>query len=153
MIKTKSSIYFESKIRREGILENGQQAKLNELYVVDSLSFTECESRITNYIAQFSQGEFEVLTEQRAKYKEIFFSDKEDEDIFYRVNVTFITIDEHSCKEKKTRVSYLVQANSVQTAKNNVDEVMSQSMSDYKITSVVETNIVDVVDAETAKEQ
>ena len=152
MITSKTGTYFESKARRQGFLENGQEAKINELYAVRADSFTECETRMSSYVSEIAQGEFNILTEQIAKYSEIFFSDKDDEDIFYRVNVAFITLDERSGKEKKTRVSYLVQANSVQTAKNNVDEVMSQSMVDYKITSVVETNIVDVIDAETQEE-
>lgn len=153
MITTKSGIYFESKARVERITEDGTQAKINELYAVNAQSFTECEARVVNYVSQYSQGEYEVLTEQRAKYKEIFFSDKDDEDIFYRVKVAFITLDEVSGKEKKSRVDYLVQGSSVQTAKNNVDEVLGQSMADWKILSVSECNIVDVIDAETTEDK
>ena len=145
MITTKKSTFFESKVRLEKMMEDGMMAKINEPYVVDACSFTECESKVTEYISQYASGEFEVLTEQRAKYNEIFFSDDTEEDVFYTVKVAFITIDEKTDKEKKTKVCYLVQAKSVETAKKNVDEVMNGSMGDYKILAVVETNIVDII--------
>ena len=122
------------------------KAKLNELYAVQAVSFTDCEAKIVGYVSSFAQGEVEVLTEQRAKYKEVFLSDNADEDIFYKVQVAFITLEEVSGKEKKQKVTYLVQGNSVESAKKNVDEVMSQSMVDYKIVSVGECAIVDIVE-------
>ena len=146
MITTKKSNYFESKIRLEKMMEDGMMAKINEPYVVDACSFTECEAKATEYISQYASGEFEVLTEVRAKFSEIFLSDNAEEDLYYKVKVAFITIDEHSGKEKKSRVDYLVKGNSVESAKKNVDEVMSSSMSEYKILSVAETNIVDIIE-------
>lgn len=146
MITTKSGNYFESKIRREGVLENGQQAKLNEMYVVRADTFTETESRITSYAGQYFQGEFEVLTEVKAKYKEIFFSDNAEDEIFYKVCVAFITLDEVSGRERKSKVFYLVQGSSVESARKNVEEVMNGTMTDYKIVSLAETNIVDYIE-------
>ena len=153
MITTKNGMFFETKIRREGILENGTQAKLNELYVVRADSFTETEARITEYVSSFASGEFEVLTEARAKYREIFLSDKEDESIFYKAVVAFITLDEKSGKEKKSRVNYLVRADSIEAAKKHIDEAFTDSMTSYVIQSVGETSIVDIVDAETTEKQ
>lgn len=146
MITTKTGTYFESKVRRDGVMENGQQAKLNELYAVSAESFTECEAKVTEHVGQYTQGELEVLTEARAKYHEVFLSDKCGEDAFYKVQVAFITLDEVSGKEKKTKASYLVQGDSVEAAKKNVDEVMSQTMVDYKIVSVGECAVIDVVE-------
>ena len=56
----------------------------------------------------------------------------------------FITIDEKTEKEKLTSSFYLVQAKSFTNAVENIQEVMKTSMLDYKIASVVETNILDV---------
>lgn len=145
-MRTVSGIFFESKIRRDGVLEDGSSARLNELYVVKSQSFTDCEAKMTGYVSHLTDGEFEVLTEARAKYREVFLSDNAEEDIFYKVQVAFITLDEVSGKEKKTRVCYLVQGNSVESAKKNIDDMMSQSMADYKILSVGECAIVDIVE-------
>ena len=146
MITTKTGNYFESKIRRSGVLEDGTEAKLNELYAVSASTFTDCEAKIIGFVSQFAKGDIDVLTEVRAKYKEVFLSGNADEDAFYKVQVAFITLDEVSQKEKKQKVTYLVQGNSVESAKRNTDEVMSQSMVDYKIVSVGECAVIDIVD-------
>ena len=146
MITTKSGSYFESKVRLERISEDGMLVKFNELYVVNSMSFTETEAKLNEKVSQYSQGEFDVLTEVRAKYKEIFFSDSEQDDWFYKVKVDFVTLDERSGKEKHSKVDYLVQASSIESAKKNVDEVLGSSMSDYKILSVSETAIQEVIE-------
>ena len=39
--------FFETKIKYEKTQEDGTQKKVSESYLVDALSFTECESRIT----------------------------------------------------------------------------------------------------------
>lgn len=144
MITTKTGNYFECKVRREGTLEDGTQAKLNELYAVSAESFTDCEAKMVKFISSYS-NDVEVLTEVRAKYKEVFLTDNPD-DMFYKVQVSFITIDDASGKEKRTKVCFLVQGSSVETAKKNVDEVMASSAADYKIISVGECAIVDIVE-------
>ena len=63
--------------------------------------------------------------------------------------MAFITLDERSGKERKQKVTYLVQGSTIDSAKKNLDEVMSQGMSDYSVESIHETAIVDVVNAET----
>ena len=85
----------------------------------------------------------------RAPFKEIFFSDDEMADKWYKAKLQFITIDEHTEKEKRTKVTYLVQAGSFEGARKNIDEVMGGTMIDYVISSVSETNIMDVFEYKT----
>lgn len=146
MITTKTSDYFEAKVRLEKANEEGVLTKFNELYVVDSVNFTECEAKVTKYVSQYTQGEFEVLTEARAKYREIYFSDFTYEDLFYKVKVDFHTVDEVTGKMKHSKVDILVQGNSIESAKKNVDKVLDKGMMDYKIQSVIETPIQDVIE-------
>jgi hypothetical protein len=80
----------------------------------------------------------------RAVYKEIFFSDDDMADKWYKAKLKFITIDEKTEKEKKTTVYYLVQAGSFEGAHRNIDEVMGGTMIDYIIDTVSETAIMDV---------
>ena len=79
-----------------------------------------------------------------ASYVEIFFSDSESEDKWYKAKRQFITIDEKKEKEKRSNVYYLVQAASIPGAVKHVDEVMGSTMIDYVIASIVETQIMDV---------
>lgn len=52
--------FFEVRIRYEKMMENGQNKKVNEPYLVDALSFTEAEARITKEMTPFISGDFKV---------------------------------------------------------------------------------------------
>ena len=129
----------------ERMTEDGTTAKFVALFVVEAMSFTECEARVTEHVASYASGEFEVQTEAKAPYREIFFSDDEAES-WFKIKVDFITLDERTEKQKHSKVVYLVQASSIGAAKKNVDEVMSGSMIDYKIVSLTEVAVEDVIE-------
>ncbi len=143
-MRSRTSEWFICKIRYEKVMEDGLQKKVTEQYVVDALSFSEAEERITNEISQYISGQFDVVEIDRCAFKEVFFSDEDNADKWYKAKLQFITIDERSAKEKKTSVYYLVQAGSFEGARKNIDEVMGGTMIDYVIASVSETNIMDV---------
>ena len=144
-MRTVTNNYFESKVRLEKLTEDGTQAKFNELYTVNAMSFSECEAKVEEYIAQIAQGEFDILTEAHAKYKEIFYSDKEDESLWYRASVVFLTIDEKTMKQKRSKTIYLVQGKDIESARRNVEEVMNGSMVEYSIEGLNETAIQDII--------
>ncbi len=125
-------------------MEDGMQKKVSETYTVDALSFTEAEQRIMEEMSSYISGEFEVADIKKAAYKEIFFSDDENADCWYKTKLQFITIDEKTEKEKRSSVNYLVQAGTLNTAVKNIDTVMGGTMIDYVIASVSETTLMDV---------
>lgn len=143
-MRTKSAMWFVCKIAYEKTMEDGLQKKVTEQYVIDALSFTEAEERIIEEMSSYINGEFTVKDITLAPYKEIFFTDDEDADRWYKAKLTFITIDEKTEKEKRTNVNYFVQAGSFNWAVKNIDEVMGNTMIDYRISSVSETQVMDV---------
>ena len=64
------------------------------------------------------------------------------------MKLAFITIDEKTQKEKKSKVTYLVQAGSLEQARKNTEDVMKGTMIDYEFVSVTETKILDVFEQE-----
>lgn len=147
-MRSRTAEWFECKIRYEKVMEDGLQKKVTELYVVDALSFTEAEQRITEEMSSYISGTFEVADIKKAAYKEIFFSDDEQADRWFKTKLQFITIDEKTAKEKKSNVNYLVQAGTLNGAVKNIDSVMGGTMIDYVIASVAETQIMDVYEHE-----
>ncbi len=144
-MRTKTATFFECKVRYEKMMEDGMSKKVTETYVVDALSFTEAEGRIIDSMKPYvGDTVMDVTAIKIASYKEVFFSDADTDDKFYKIRCNFLTIDENNGKEKKTPVDYLVQAASVDGARKNLDEAMSGTMIDYVIVSVVETIIMDV---------
>lgn len=136
--------WFECRIRYEKVMENGMQKKVTEPYLVDALSFTEAEARIIEEMTPFISGEFTVSDIKRANYNELFPSNDEQDDRWFKCKLCFITLDEKSGAEKKTSTYVLVQASDLDRAKKNLDEGMKGTQADYQVASVVETAIMDV---------
>lgn len=137
-------MFFEVRIRYEKTMENGQNKKVNEPYLVDALSFTEAEARIINEMTPFISGDFKVKAVKGVNFSEIFFSNEELADTYFKARLAYVTLDEHSGKEKKTYTNVLVQAADLRDAVKKLDEDMKGTMADYKIVSIAETKIMDV---------
>ena len=150
-MRSRTADWFECKIRYEKTMEDGLQKKVTETYVVDALSFTEAEQRIMEEMSSYISGEFDVADIKRAPYKEIFFSDADNDDKWYKAKLQFITIDEKTDKEKRSNVVYLVQAGTLNGAVRSLDEVMGGTMIDYVIAAVNETTLMDVFEYKNSK--
>ena len=108
-MRSRTTIWFETKIRYEKTQEDGRQKPITEQYVVDALSFSEAEASILE-----------------------------------EMKVYILTIDEKTEKEKRTTVTYLVQAASLNGAVKNIEDVMGSTAIDYDLVSINETQIMDV---------
>ena len=143
-MRNKTAIWFETKIRYDKTMEDGRNKKVTEVYTVEALNFTEAESAITEEMSHYVSGEFDVKAITRAPYGEIFFSDADSDDKWYRAKLAFITIDEKTEKEKRSNVVYLMQAATLDKARQYVSEVMDKTVIDYEVVSISETPIMDV---------
>ncbi len=143
-MRSRTADWFETKIRYEKTMDDGLQKKVTEQYTVDALSFTEAESCITEEMSSYISGEYEISDIKKAAYKEVFFSEDDHDDRWYKAKLQFITIDEKTQKEKRSNVFYLVQAASLPGAVKHIEEVMGATAIDYVIASLAETLIMDV---------
>jgi hypothetical protein len=92
----------------------------------------------------YISGEFNINGIKPAPYKEIFFSELNSDDRWFKAKLQFITFDEKTQKEKRSAVNYLVQAHTLPQAVKYIGDVMGQTMIDYVISNIAETNILDV---------
>ena len=150
-MRVRTTSWYETKIKYKKTLEDGSEKVVNELYVVDALSCTEAETSVIEEMSCYISGDSAVTSAKKTNYGEIFFSDLDDDDKWYKAKCQFITIDEKSAKEKRSNVTYLVQAKSLARALRYVDEVIGKSMLDYDIVSLSETKIIDVFEHDMGK--
>lgn len=143
-MRSRTANWFECKIRYEKTMDDGLQKKVTESYVVDALSFSEAEERIIEEMSAYISGDFTVQDIKKAAYGEIFFSDDASADRWYKAKLQFITIDEKTEKEKRSSVNYLFQAGTMNGAMKNIEEGMGGTMIEYSVTSVQETQLMDV---------
>ena len=143
-MRSRTGTWFTTKVKYQKTQEDGSEKVVSETYVVDALSFTEAESSIIDEMAVYVSGEFKVSGITKSNFGEIFFSDVDDDDKWFKAKLQFITIDEKSEKEKRSNVIYLVQAKSLARALRYIDEVMGKTMIDYDVVGLNDTPIMDV---------
>ena len=136
--------YFEAGVRYEKTLENGVVKPVTELFIVNAVSFTECEKIITEKMQPFISGEFEVVKETITKSAEIVATEDASADRYYIVKFNFIEIDERTAKEKRTAVYHLVQAKDFDDVKKRASDNMIGTMADWEIDTIRETKYIDV---------
>ena len=147
-MRTKTSDWFEVKMRYDKVHEDGYERKVTESYVVDALSFGEAEKTAMEFLGSYVSGEIQVVNINLMKFHEVFFNEQESCDRYYKAILQFITIDEKTEREKHTQVCYLVQASSFDNCKDTIRTIMERTMVDYQIASVSETKVIDVIEHE-----
>ncbi len=139
-----TSTWYECAVKYARTTEEGSQKSVTETYVVEASSFTEAEKQIIKEMTPFTSGDLEIKKINPMTITEIFFSDKDADDKWFKCKLTFISIDEKTNKEKRSAYSYLVQAGSLLNGLNYMMEEMSKTMTDYVTSNISETKIIDV---------
>lgn len=142
-MEAKTKFWFDCKVKYGKTQEDGVVKVVKEEYLVDAMSFAEAEARITKEMESFISGEFDVATVKKNGSVELFKSENADANKYYQAKVSFIAIDEKTGAERKTAESVYIHAvdfdDALFTLKNN----MRDTMSDWEISALVETAILD----------
>jgi len=137
-----STTWYECKVKYRKLDDNGVQKVTTEPYLVDALSYTEAESRITEEMSMYISEEFLITNIKVANFAEIH--PFENSDRWFKTKVSLVAYDEESGKERKSNMYLLVQANDVKEAFDSTNIVMKDTMGDYSIPSIAESPIMDV---------
>ncbi len=140
--------WIEVRARYDKMMENGMIKKIVEPYLVDALSCTEAEARVTEELTPYISGDFRISSVVTTKISEIFWDETGVGDKFYKVKVNFITLDEKTATEKRNASYILVQASSFKDAYERFENGMKGTLADYEIEQICETKIVDVYKAD-----
>lgn len=130
---------YESKIKVEKILNNGEQKEVKEHFILDAETFAEAEE-IT--ASQYPNNNFDVFAVFRSDIKEIV-NQKEDDKPFFKATVCDITTDDLG-KEKEIKYSVLVCATDIIDATNFMHEYLKQGY-DMRLDGIRRVKIVDYI--------
>lgn len=140
---TKQFYEVTSKVERTS--EDDMQKVVKDTIVVSAVSFSDAEKKATEFYDEVVNIE-KVCTIKEAAYREyVKRTDINPHFSFYKVTVGMITINEVTGKEKTTKVAYLVDAGSTKEAEDIINKMFSGTVIDYKIISIKETNVTDIV--------
>lgn len=144
-MKKISGKVFTVKVSIEREQEDGLMKKVREEYCCKAVNFTDCEAKITKEVgsADNVKESFDILAEAIAPFKEVYVYD--DSDIFYKVKVQEPYTDDYG-NDKKNSFYYLVNANSIDEARKNIEAIYAGTTIDFTIAAIIETKIKEVFD-------
>lgn len=143
--KITTSTFFEVSIRFDKEQPNGDSKKVTERYVIEAESFSEAEIRTAELASNENIYNYELRSETQANYNEIVTNDISNDDRWYKVKVSFLSLDENTGKEKQYSKMYLVQGSSLLASAKNIESIFKGSILDYRIVAITETKNIDVL--------
>lgn len=135
------SSWFMCKVRSEKEDEKGFIKKLSEVYLIDAVSYTDAETRLSEKVRQIHNN-FNIDAISRSKIAEVF--QYADSDVWYKSKIVFSIYDEKSGKEKKVTNQMLVTAISVKEAFDRLTDKLSSTVSDYEIQEIALSPVIEV---------
>lgn len=135
-------VWFECKVKYVKVTESGKEQAINENFLLDAVSFTDAETRITRQMQEMVRGEFTVTDIKKSRIAEVF--PYENGEWWFKATINLVTVDEEAGKEKKLRTQYLIMADDIKEALTRLDESLSFMVIPYVVSSLAVSTIVDV---------
>ncbi|MGM0619861.1 MAG: DUF4494 domain-containing protein [Bacteroidota bacterium] len=134
--------WFECKVKYTKVTESGKEQTVTENFLLDAISFTDAETRITKQMQEMVKGEFSVTDIKKSRIGEVFPYDIGE--WWFKATINLVTIDEEAGKEKKLRTYYLIMADDIKQALERLDESLSYLVIPYVVSALAVSTIVDV---------
>lgn len=136
--------WFEVKVKYVKVGEDGKEKKVSELYLLDSMSFTEAEARIIEELKEMIQGDFCIEAIKKSNITELVESNDANDDKWFKAKVAIIDCDSISGKEKRANQYFLVAGSNVDKSLENLQKALSTYVVPFEIVQVGDSNIMDV---------
>ena len=137
---------FSVSVKYLKLVEGGEgYKKMNEVFLVNAVSYTDVEAKITEEMQMRTKEEFYITSIKREKYSYVLTND-EDGGYFFNAVVSYSSLDDDGQNEKKIRMNICVETSNI----DNVSEIVSKVFSgldnvDYNLIKVVLTKIIYVI--------
>lgn len=136
--------WFEVKVKYTKVDEDGKEKKVSELYLLDSMSFTEAEARIIEELKEMIQGDFCIEAIKKSNITELVDSNDANDDKWFKAKVAIIDADSISGREKRSNQYFLVAGSDVDKSLENLQKALSTYVVPFEIVQVGDSNIMDV---------
>lgn len=134
--------WYTVKVKFTKEFNDGTLKRVTEPYLISALSFTESEARVYKEIGEFVRGEFLVTGITKTDFADIFqFSDGDN---WYKCQVSYVTEDADSGKEKRVNNNFLVNAHNVREAYDRIETSLKGLMVSYEIPKIDKSSIVEI---------
>ncbi|MDR1756299.1 MAG: DUF4494 domain-containing protein [Culturomica sp.] len=136
--------WFEAKVRYVKVNEEGREKKVTESYLLDAISYTEAEGRITREMEAVIKGDFYITGLRKSNITELVESTDGSDDRWYKAKISIVDADEVSGKERSSAQYWLVAASGLRKALENLEKSLSTYVVPCEIVSLSDTAFMDV---------
>lgn len=134
--------WFKCKVAYEKANE-GTLKDVTEGVLVQAETFTDAEGILADVVFDLNRKKsFTVKSIQKMNIYDLYLDHKSER--FYKCKVGFITLDEKKGEEKVKYVAVMVQADTVELALQELNSKLGDTLSDYVVHTVAETDIIQV---------
>ncbi len=134
--------WYSCKVKFYKETDDGSIKQVTEAYLVDSVTYTDAETRMNEIAARDIHGEFLITNITKTNIGEVIPDD--DAFTWFKCKVVYSTIDADSEKEMKINTYLLVAALHIKQAFDKIEDHFRGTMVPYEIPSITQTQIVEV---------
>ena len=116
---------------------------MNEIFLVNAVSYTDVEVKITEEMQMRSKEEFYITSIKREKYAYVLTND-EDGGYFFNAVVSYSSLDDDGENQKKIVMNMCVETSHIDKVSEIVSKVLEGSV-DFSLKKVIETKIIYVI--------
>ena len=135
---------FSVSVKYLKLVEGGEgYKKMNEVFLVNAVSYTDVEAKITEEMQMRTKEEFYITSIKREKYSYVLTND-EDGGYFFNAVVSYSSLDDDGENQKKIRMNMCVETSNIEKVSDIVAKVLADSV-DYNLIKVGLTKIIYVI--------
>lgn len=137
------NVWYQVRVRFNEQKDDGSFKKTTSTYLVSALNFTEAETKTYEELGEVIRGEFTIVGVTPKNYEDVFSYETADE-YWWEVQVKMQDSNLDSDKIKMVTNTYLVSAENLPDAVDNITESLNGSVMDMTIVGVKSSPIVDI---------
>jgi len=135
---------FSVSVKYLKLAENGDgYKKMNEVFLVNAVSYTDVETKITEEMQMRTKEEFFITNIKRENYSYVLTND-EDGGYFFNAVVSYSSLDDDGENQKKIRLNMCVETSTIDKVNEIVAKVLTDTV-DYNLIRVSLTKIIYVI--------
>lgn len=134
--------WYSCKVKHSRETDDGFLKQVTDSFLVDAVSYTDAETRMTDIAAQDIHGEFAISNISKTNIAEVIPDD--DAHTWFKCKVTYSTVDGDSEKEKKINTYMLIAALHIKQAFEKIEEHFKGMVVPYEIPSITQTSFMEV---------
>lgn len=144
-MKAKERKWFDCKVIYERVGESSFVEKVTENYLIEALSFSETERRVTEELAPSVRGEFHVKAVCPSNYSDVIVSENITGGKWYKCKIQWLTVNEETGREKKACTFVLVRSKDISSSIRMTEDYYKELTQDYSIVGITEKDYIDIL--------